>query len=247
MQTKAQRLALRRLLGLVRCALLAWCLLPGLLVAGDVVSSAQYEGPTTRYAHGVLGDEIEHTTLRVTFLDGQTRRFVLPDDLVFEDTEPRVTDLDFDGLPEIIVVESSQTKGARLAIYGSSGRIATTKFIGTAFRWLAPVGAADLDADGHMEIAFIDRPHLAKILRLFRYRDQRLVEIARLGGLTNHRIGERDIAGGVRNCAGEPELLVAAADWSQIMSVTFNGTLTVRAVGPDTSRAAFARALACAP
>ncbi|MDW3222903.1 MAG: VCBS repeat-containing protein [Paracoccaceae bacterium] len=230
----------------MRRALLAVCVLPGPLAANEVISSAKYEGPTARYAHNVLGDAIEHITLSVGLADGVTRRFNLPENLVFEDTAPRVIDLDFDEAPEVIVVESSQTQGARLAIYGSKGRITATEYIGTRFRWLAPIGAADLDGDGHMEIAYIDRPHLAKTLRLFRYRDQQLIEVASLRGLTNHRIGEVDIAGGVRSCDGVPEMLVASADWSRMVSVTFEDTLEARAIGTDTSRAAFARALECA-
>lgn len=247
MQGKAPRLLWRGLPSLMRGAVLALCGLPGVLAAGDVVVSARYDGPSTRYAHGVLGDAIEHTTLTLSYSDGTSRGFVLPEDMVFEDTAPRVMDLDFDGSPEVMVVESSQTQGARLAVYGAQGRITATAFIGSRFRWLAVIGAADLDGDGHMEIAYIDRPHLAKTLRLYRYRDARLMEVASLSGLTNHRIGETDIAGGVRACAGSPELLVASADWSQIISVTFDKKLAARPIGEDTSRAAFARAIECYP
>ncbi|WP_299737929.1 VCBS repeat-containing protein [uncultured Roseobacter sp.] len=247
MWAKARRLLSRCLHRVARRALLVLCVLPGSLAATEAIISARYEDPTTRYAHGVLGDAVEHAALVIGLSDGTFRRFVLPDDLVFEDTAPRVGDLDFDGAPEVIVVESSQMRGARLTIYDAQGRITATEFIGTRFRWLAPVGAADLDGDGHTEIAFVDRPHLAKTLRLFRYRDQKLEAIASLGGLTNHRIGETDIAGGIRTCNGLPEMLVASADWSQMISVTLESTLVARPIGADTSRAAFARALDCAP
>ena len=40
-----------------------------------------------------------------------------------------------------------------------------------AFTLLAPLGAADLDGDGKIELAYIDRPHLAKILRIWRFDD----------------------------------------------------------------------------
>lgn len=247
MRSGARRLPWRPLVRAMRRAMLALCVLPGSLAASDTILSARYEGPTERYAHAVLGDGIEHETLRLDLIDGTVRRFTLPIDLVFEDTAPRVQDLDFDGQPEVMVVESSQTQGARLAIYGAQGRITATDFIGTRFRWLAPVGAADLDGDGHVEIAYVDRPHLAKTLRLYRYRERQLQKVASLGGLTNHRIGETDIAGGVRQCAGRPELILASANWSQMVSVIFDGTLTLRVIGQDTSRAAFARALECAP
>lgn len=248
MRAKARRLALHFMHRLFRRALLAFCVMPGPLIAGPAILSAAYEGPTTRYAHDVLGDPIEHSDLLLELSDGTSRRFVLPDRLVFEDTEPRIVDLDFDGDQEVIVVESSQTQGARLAVYGLEGRITMTPFIGTRFRWLAPVGAADLDGDGQMEIAYIDRPHLAKTLRLWRYTDQKLTHVADLAGLTNHRIGERDIAGGTRICAAAPQMILATADWSQLVAVSFQGgQFKINDLGRDTTRPAFAQALACNP
>ncbi|WP_298915239.1 VCBS repeat-containing protein [uncultured Roseobacter sp.] len=244
----ARRLLSRDWQSSARRALLALCLLRGSLAAAETIVDAGYAIATTRYPHGVLGDNIEHASLVITLGSGQTREFILPDDLVFEDTEPRLVDLDDDGLPEVITVESSQTLGARLAVYGSAGRIATTPHIGTRFRWLAPVGAFDLDGDGHMEIAVVDRPHLAKTLKVFRFKDGGLVPVAQMPGVTNHRIGERDIAGGIRDCDGKPEMILASADWAHLVAVTFeNGSLVQRQIGTKTRREAFDRALDCAP
>ncbi|WP_299957790.1 VCBS repeat-containing protein [uncultured Roseobacter sp.] len=251
MRARARRLPARGWHPFVRRARLALCLVAaGQAVAAEpvVIIAASYAGPTTRYAHAVLGDAIEHTTLVLRYADGTERRFSLPDDLVFEDTAPRLVDLDFDGAAEVIAVESSQTKGARLAVYGADGRITSTPHIGTRFRWLAPVGAADLDGDGVMEIAYVDRPHLAKTLRLWRYENGRLSELAALPGVTNHRIGEADIAGGIRTCDGVAEMIVASANWSRLVSVSYmDGAFTTKTLGSDTSRPGFARAMACAP
>lgn len=246
MVAEARRLPSRWWPRCARHALLAACLWHGGAAAADEIVSAAYAGPTDRYAHAVLGDAIEHVELVLSFAGGAERRFALPDDLVFEDTAPRVADLDADGHAEVIVVESSQSAGARLAVYGPEGRITATPFIGTRFRWLAPVGAADLDGDGRVEIAFVDRPHLAKTLRVWRYRDRGLEPVADLPGLTNHRIGEPDIAGGIRSCGAAPEMILASADWSELLAVNFDGErFSTRVLRRDTSRAAFARALDC--
>ncbi|MGZ2257001.1 FG-GAP repeat domain-containing protein [Roseobacter sp. A03A-229] len=246
MMLGARRLPSRLWRGFARRALLAACLWHGGVAAAAEITSAAYAGPTERYAHGVLGDSIEHTTLVVTLVDRTEHRFVLPDDLVFEDTAPRVVDLDGDARPEIIVVESSQSAGARLAVYGPGGRITATPFIGTRFRWLAPVGAADLDGDGVVELAYIDRPHLAKTLRIWRYQDRRLEPVADLAGLTNHRIGERDIAGGIRVCDGTPEIILATAAWDALVAVRFTASgFSTERLGGDTRRSAFALALDC--
>lgn len=212
----------------------------------DTIASARYTDPTDRYAHGILGDAIEWGTLELTLADGSIRSFELPADHVFEDVAPRLSDLDGDGAPEVIVVESDVTAGGAFVIYGPDGKITETPHIGTRNRWLAPVGAADLDGDGVVEIAYIDRPHLAKTLRVWRYEDRALSEVAGLQGLTNHRIGERDIAGGIRTCNGVPEMIVASANWSQLIAVTWqDGDFGWTEIGTDTTRPAFARALAC--
>lgn len=242
----AQRLAGRLWRGLARCALPMLCLWVPEATAAQVIADAAYAGPTDRYAHGVLGDAIEHDTLVLTFADATTQSFTLPRSSVFEDTAPRLSDLDQDGAPEVIVVEADATLGARLAIYTSDGFLTATPYIGTRFRWLAPLGAADLDGDGLMELAYIDRPHLAKTLRIWRFEADELTEIASRPGLTNHRIGERDIAGGIRTCAGVPEMIVADAGWRTLLAIRFErGALVTRTLSEDTSRSAFAKAMVC--
>ena len=232
---------------LARRALLVLCFLQAAQVAAQTIVEAHYDAPTTRYAHAVLGDDIEYGSLILLLDTGALRRFDLPETSVFEDTVPRLVDLDGDGAPEVITVESDQRRGARLAIFGATGRIDATPYIGTKFRWLAPLGAADLDGDGVMEIAYIDRPHLAKTLRLWRFAQGRLIALADLPGFTNHRIGERDIAGGIRTCGTRPEMILASADWSDLVAVRFEGEdFEVETLGRDTSRVGFAKAMSCA-
>ncbi|WP_135501777.1 FG-GAP repeat domain-containing protein [Roseovarius aestuariivivens] len=222
-----------------------WLAAPGVGLAQEIVA-AQYAQPTTRYAHGVLGDAVEWGALRLDLADGRRRTFTLPDTLVFEDTAPRLADLDGDAAPEVIVVESSLTKGARLAIYSAQGRITATPHIGQRNRWLAPLGAADLDGDGHVEIAYIDRPHLAKTLRIWRFRDWQLTEIAQRSGLTNHRIGWDFIAGGIRRCGDIPEIVTADATWTRIIAsrLTAQG-LESRDLGRYNSSVSLTAALTC--
>lgn len=224
-------------------------------------SLAWYDGPTRRYPHGVLGDEVEATRLHAYSEAAQTtcsdHSVTLPDVLVFEDIAPRLADLDGDGTPEIIVVQSHQRQGAQLAVYrvGNDGigidLIATTPFIGRRNRWLSPIGVADFDGDGLIEIAYIDRPHLARTLRIWRFQpgglagQGQLVELAALAGLTNHRIGEDFITGGVRDCGEGPEIITADSGWNNVMATRFeSGSLTTRALARF-SRSAVASALAC--
>lgn len=214
--------------------------------AAAEITGARYDDPTTRYPHAILGDGIEHGTLVLERDGAAPLRLTLPESRVFEDTAPRVADVDGDGAPEVVVVESDQSKGARLAIYDETGLRYATPFIGTRFRWLAPAGIADLDGDGQVELAYVDRPHLAKTLRVWRVENGALRPVADLGGLTNHRIGERDIAGGVRDCGSGPELVLADANWRRLQAVRLeDGRLHARDIGPHRDRSSFAAAMGC--
>lgn len=214
--------------------------------AGESITAARYDEPTTRYAHGVLGDAIEYGALTLDTSEGRRLRFVLPEERVFEDLEPRLADLDGDARPEVIVVESHRDFGARLAVWGTGGLAAATDWIGRPNRWLAPVGAADLDGDGTMDIAFVDRPHLAKTVRIFSWRDATLTEVARARGYSNHRIGEDFISGGIRDCGDGPEMVVARGDWSGIVALRWTGEgFAETSLSDETTPAAFAAALAC--
>lgn len=221
---------------------------------GPVVA-ARYFGATQDYPHGVLGDRTEATGLLVHYRDAS---FDFCDvvqagpDRVFEDTSPRLVDLDGDGLNEVIVVASHMDHGARLEVYGypapntGLGLIAATPYIGTRFRWLAPIGAADLDGDGAMEIAYIDRPHLAKTLRIWRFANGQLTQIASAPGFTNHKIGWAYIAGGIRDCGAGPEMILASGDWREIMAVRLTETqITAQVIAPYEGGASLVAAQSC--
>ena len=115
--------------------LLIGLILPASQAAAQSITSADYTIPTTRYAHGILGDAIEHGALALKLSNGRVISVTLPISDVFEDTSPRLSDMDGDGNPEVIVV------------------------------------------------AYIDRLHLAKTLRIWRFVAGELIHVADLGGL----------------------------------------------------------------
>ncbi|WP_027259600.1 FG-GAP repeat domain-containing protein [Leisingera aquimarina] len=233
---------------------------PSALAAEDRVVSARYGDPTTRYGHGVLGDDVEYGTLVLTVEGtdevGLTNKTVhrkskilirLPQDHVFEDTAPRLADVDGDDSPEVLVVETDVAQGAQLAIYDARGeKIAATPHIGTRNRWLAPIGAADLDGDGYVEVAYVDRPHLAKTLRIWRFKDGALTETASQAGLTNHRIGQGFITSGIRNCGQGPELVTVSGDWRRIIASRLqDGRIASQDIGPFGQGTRLQAVLAC--
>lgn len=231
--------------------------------ATETILSAWYTEPTRRYAHGILGDAIEYGTLEIRVEEKSSEKsrlkldlvykpsrytvtIRLPADRVFEDIAPRLVDINGDGSPEVIVVESQENTGAQLAIYDASGyKIAATPHIGTRNRWLAPIGAADLDGDGNMEIAYIDRPHLAKTLRIWRFANGNLTEIASLPDLTNHKIGEDFISGGIRTCGAAPDMILVNGNWTRIISVSYQNGWAKADLGPFNGPDSLTSALNC--
>jgi hypothetical protein len=172
--------------------------LPDAVVARGtgVVTKAWLAEPTDRYDHGILGDRIEAGALMAELEGGRVLGLRLPKSSVFEDRYVRMADFNGDGTDELVVVESSLSDGAALAVYGvREGRlqlIARDDWIGSSNRWLNPAGIADFDGDGNLEIAIVVTPHIGGTLKLLRPDGQRMVTVLEMWGFSNHAIGSRD-------------------------------------------------------
>ncbi|MCW8916329.1 MAG: VCBS repeat-containing protein [Magnetovibrio sp.] len=161
------------------------------------IRKAWLSAPTTRYTHGVLGDNIEAGAIAVELQNGERLTFTLPTESVFEDRYPRLRDIDSDGRDEIIVVKSSNSQGAALVILGVRDNqlkiLAETKPIGKPFRWLNPIDMGDFDGDGKNELAYVETPHIGGTLRVVKWQDDQLVEVHSAFGFSNHVIGTVDL------------------------------------------------------
>lgn len=206
--------------------------------AQEPITGARYIDLSNEYAHGAV-PEGEFSGLEVTTASGTHR--VRLQGQVFEDTAPRLADLDGDGAPEVVTVVSIFDKGAQVMIWGmrdnSLTPVAWNSPIGTRHRWLAIAGIADLDSDGRMEIAYVDRPHLARVLRVIRiWREAdrwRVEPIASAEGHTNHRYGAPDIEGGVFDCGQGLEIVTADRSWQRVLaSRLVEDRLQIRDLGP---------------
>lgn len=189
------------------------------------VAEAWLTRPTTRYAHGILGDAIEAGGLMVRMTDGQHYEHVLPDGFVFEDRRARPVDLDGDGRDEVVVVLTSMSEGAALAVYGiADGKLqlrAKTPHIGRSNRWLNPAEFADLDGDGNIEITAVWTPHLGRVLQAWRFSDGKLRQVAEIKGYSNHAIGSpvQDLTEIVKLSDGRTALAIPTPGYDEIAFV----------------------------
>lgn len=222
-------------------------------VFAQTIASARYLKPTDAYGHGAV-EGGEYAELEVILSDGK-RLGVSYRSAVFEDTAPRLHDFDKDGSPEVVTVVSTFEAGARVQIFalktGTLIPIVSNLPIGTRNRWLAIAGIADFNDDGLDDIAYVDRPHLAKVLRLMSVDLDGMTgstqDLISKDGLTNHHYSSPLIEGGVRDCGGVPPVIVTAdADWQNIVETQMaDGKLHSSVVAPYDGADSFQPFLTC--
>ncbi|SLN31426.1 hypothetical protein AQS8620_01019 [Aquimixticola soesokkakensis] len=213
-----------------QAGLVAACCALAAPACAEGITAARYVEPTTAYGHGALkGGEYAALSLSI---DGRTH-FIRYATAVFEDTAPRLVDLDGDGRLEAVSVVSTAAQGARIQIFaevdGAPAPVLASSAAGQGYRWFAIAAIADLDGDGRMEIAYVDRPHLAKTLRIAEVSRTgelwRLTAEAEIAGLTNHHLKSALIEGGLRACEGAMPAVVLADDtWARRITVAWDGS-----------------------
>ncbi len=184
--------------------------------------------PTMRYPHKALGASAHAGSLHV-LLNASAGKFQeivheLPFNRVFEDRIPRLVDLDGDGRDEIVLIESDTLRGSATVVYGlqiakaangankknSLVELARSAQTGSTFRWLNPVGVADFDGDGKLDVASVITPHVGGLLTLYRYAPPKLEPFAQAMDTSNHRMGdlEQEVAVIVEQRGFRPTIIV---------------------------------------
>lgn len=149
-----------------------------------------------RYRHGVLGDAVEAT--RVLWLERHSlaplRTLQLGAPAVFEDRLLRPWALP-DGRTGLVVVQAGPL-GAQLVVLAAATDApaalvvaAAGPPIGTRHRWLSPASVVAAGGD----LWAVHTPHIGGVLHRYRLQGAALLAEPVASGLSNHRLGERDL------------------------------------------------------
>lgn len=154
---------------------------------------AVFGGPdAVRYRHGVLGDDVEATSLLLLERHGlkPLARLDLPEPFVFEDIAPRP--VGWRGARALLTVRAGP-QGAQLAVAALDNRragqfalAALGEPLGTAHRWMAPT------TDG-VSLWAVHTPHIGGVLHRYQAQADELAGTAVARDVSNHAIGRRDL------------------------------------------------------
>lgn len=175
--------------------------------------------PSDRYAHAVLGDNLEATSITLLRTQPETvvnRVIRVPEPFVIEGIAPIWADLNGDGQREIIVTQSSSDSGAQIVVYHEDGQLlAAGPAVGQGFRWRHPIAVAPFGPNGELELAAVLTPHIGGVVEFYQWQGDRLQVAADLAGYTSHVIGTRNLdmaAAADFDGDGQVELLLPTPD-----------------------------------
>ncbi len=153
--------------------------------------------PTNRYAHAIMGDDLEAAALALIETDPTPkviRTIPISDKFVMEAISPLWVDLDGDGEREIIVTRANSEQGAQVIVLNEMGElIAEGPAIGQGNRWRHQLAAATFGPNGEVELVEVRTPHIGGPAGFFRWEGNQLTKVTDERGFTSHMIRSRNL------------------------------------------------------
>ena len=153
--------------------------------------------PSDIYTHGVLGDQLEATSITIVELFPEphvVRKIPIANERVIEGIAPIWIDWNLDGELEIIVTLSDALEGAQLAVFNANGdMIGSSSAIGQGYRWRHQIAVAPFGPNDEWELVDVLTPHIGGVIEFFQWQNNKLEKVAQLSGYTSHVIGTRNL------------------------------------------------------
>lgn len=188
--------------------------------------------PTTRYDHGIAGDEFEASAIAIVGMEPELHIIQIipieaPD--VIEGISAIWADIDNDGRREIIVTLSNSKTGARIVAYREDGTLlAESEPIGLGYRWRHQLAVAQFGTNELPLLVDIRTPHLGGIVEFLEFNDGELKKVMELRGFSTHSIGSRNLDSAIAadfNNDGIAELLAPDQAHKNLGLVSWDGVI----------------------
>ncbi|CAN5121832.1 hypothetical protein BH24ACT19_BH24ACT19_04700 [soil metagenome] len=190
---------------------------------------AVLSNPTDRYAHGVLGDELEAGSIMVlpgsSSEGGAYGRVEPKSGGVFEALAPLWFEPRPGGEDLLAVTESTPAEGTRVSVYRPDGRLAAAgPFIGEGMRWRHLLAAGPFGPGGEVELAATRTPHVGGVIEFYApdFETGELEIVATVPGYSTHRIYSRNLdtaRAGDLDGEGSWELLVPNQEYTELGAI----------------------------
>ncbi|MDQ7027784.1 MAG: hypothetical protein Q9P44_19760 [Anaerolineae bacterium] len=203
------------------------------IVVNENGQLAVYANATNqRYVHGIMGDDLEGSSLLVLEARddelGIVTQIDLEGDAVYEGLFPMWADVDRDTTPDLITTVSDSQSGSRIRVYRMTYdgiRVADGQAIGRANRWQHQLAFAPFGINGEMELVEVLTPHIGGVVRFYRFNGNEMEIVAQVGGYTSHVIHSRNLdmaVAGDFNGDGRPEIVLPSQDRQRIVGIQHN-------------------------
>ncbi|WP_419919692.1 hypothetical protein [Candidatus Poriferisocius sp.] len=181
-------------------------------------------GPTNRYPHSALGDNLEATSVvAVTVGVNELETIYRSGDDVIETIAPLLADVDGDGIDDVVLTVSNDA-GIRIVVVSSTGGgvVATSDPTDRLLGWRQLIAVGPLGPDGGTEIAEILHPSTDGSVRFLKRNGPGLDVVAQKVGYRSHEFGTRNLEQALVVDAdrdGHPEVVVPTLDRQSMAGV----------------------------
>lgn len=200
------------------------------IVVSDGGRIAVYANATNqRYVHGIMGDDIEGSSLVVLRIIDDKLEIIqqidLEGDAVYEGLSPMWADVNEDGVQDLITTVSDSRVGSRIRAYLFMENATITvegQAIGQPNRWQHQLAWGAFGANGEMQLVDVLTPHGESMVRFYEFTGTELTIIAEIGGYTSHTIGSRNLdmaIAGDFDGDGQPEIVLPSQDRTRIAGI----------------------------